>query len=51
MTNRCPFWDCGWCYAPDAFPNNSKEGQCLNPDGCVFLSSYKSMRSQEKNND
>lgn len=31
---RCPYWDCGWCYAPKDVENNSHNGSCWAPDNC-----------------
>ncbi|WNO60852.1 hypothetical protein [Rheinheimera sp. MMS21-TC3] len=32
--NRCPHWDCGWCYAPSEVENNSKGGSCWAANNC-----------------
>lgn len=34
IQSRCPFWDCGWCYAPSDVETNSISGTCLSPDSC-----------------
>lgn len=31
---RCPYNDCGWCYAPASVAKNDKQGQCQNPRQC-----------------
>ncbi len=31
---RCPYNDCGWCYAPDGVENNANSGACIKPFEC-----------------
>lgn len=36
--NRCPYWDCGWCYAPSDLTNapGSVEGKCPGTEFCDY---------------
>ena len=34
---RCPYWDCGWCYASiEVETTNDDSGQCNKPLECQY---------------
>lgn len=43
---RCPYNDCGWCYAPVNVEKNDKQGQCLKPMECPYLKWLSNRKSQ-----
>ena len=39
---RCPYWDCGWCYADESLPTNIRQrgfgNECLGTTECDYYS-------------
>lgn len=33
----CPYWDCGWCYAPDDIETTRQRGGCDNYRNCPVV--------------
>lgn len=36
MLNKCPYNDCGWCYAPPGVGSRDVQGACTNPELCPY---------------
>jgi hypothetical protein len=37
--NKCKYFDCGWCYAPDDVKTNATQSGCFEPEHCPYLKS------------
>jgi hypothetical protein len=43
--NKCKYFDCGWCYAPDDIKTNATQSGCFEPEHCPYLKSQNQMKS------
>jgi hypothetical protein len=44
--NKCKYFDCGWCYAPDDVKTNNSQGGCIHPECCPYLKSQNQMTNE-----
>jgi hypothetical protein len=45
--NKCKYFDCGWCYAPDDVKTNNSQGECVHPECCPYLKSQNQMKETD----
>lgn len=44
----CKYFDCGWCYAPEDTKNNSRQGECIEPEYCATYLMQKKPKMTEQ---
>jgi len=44
--NKCKYFDCGWCCAPNDVKTNNSQGGCIHPECCPYLKSQNQMTNE-----